>query len=252
MKDIKEKTNLVLDIGIVLLSSGAHARRIKETVTKLANLLGMENVATVIQLTTLTISFDYQGNFFTRAKKVERHGVDMSLVDQISKMAYRAVSENYSFALLQKEFQQILSQARKYPLIVVNLAVAISCCAFCRIFGGNGQDVLVTFAASFLAFFLRHILLKQKINNYITIMAAAAIGTGFALFCVTQWDLQHFAVISNVLFLIPGVLLINSYVDILHDRPMIGIGRLLVGTNIIASIAIGMVIALGLFGNYQI
>ncbi len=252
MLEIREKTNLLLEIGIALLSSGAHARRVKEIVTKLAYLLELENVATVIQLTTLTISFDYQDTFFTRAKKVERHGVDLNLVNQISKMAHQAISQHFDLASLQTEFQQIILGSRKYPTPVVTLAVAISCSAFCRIFGGTIHDVLVTFGATACAFYLRHTLMKKKVNNYLTIMAAAWAGTTIALLCVTQWQLPHFAVISNVLFLIPGVLLINSYVDILHDRPMIGIGRLLVGINIIASIAIGMVMALGPFGNYQI
>ena len=60
------------------------------------------------------------------------------------------------------------------------------------------------------------------------------------------------ALATSVLFLIPGVPMINSIIDILEGHVLAGTSRLINATNLIICIALGLFITLQLLGVDQL
>ena len=117
---------------------------------------------------------------------------------------------------------------------------------FCALFGGDLFACLLVALDTAAGFYLRKFLIGRGLNHYVAITLAAAISIaipalGIYLGCPTETGSMALA---SVLYLIPGVPLINGIIDIVEGHTLSGTSRLIHGALIILSIASGMAITL--------
>jgi uncharacterized membrane protein YjjP (DUF1212 family) len=126
------------------------------------------------------------------------------------------------------------------------LLVGVAGASFCRLFGGNAIEMAVTFVATFIGLFVRQEVVKLNFNPYLCVFFASLVSSLIAGSC---WKLgiggtmQH-AFTASVLFLIPGVPLINSFSDLIEDNILNGIVRGINGLMIAFAIALGLMSAM--------
>jgi len=137
---------------------------------------------------------------------------------------------------------QRLKALPHYPRLVVLGLVGLAGAAFCRIFGGGYVEMAVAFIATVVGLFVRQEAMRVKFNPYLCVYFAsltASFIAGMAEFYQigTQPD-KAFA--TSVLFLVPGVPLINSVTDLLEGNIQNGIIRGINGLIIAFSIAMGL------------
>lgn len=118
---------------------------------------------------------------------------------------------------------------------------------FCALFGGDLFACLLVALDTAAGFYLRKFLIGRGLNHYVAITLAAAISIaipalGIYLGCPTETGPTALA--TSVLYLIPGVPLINGIIDIVEGHTLSGTSRLIHGALIILSIASGMAITL--------
>ena len=121
------------------------------------------------------------------------------------------------------------------------------------IFGGDHHNSYLEFGMSFLATLLglagRRILQLKKFNIFICWAWAAFISVsvvnGFRLLGVEEYKN---ALASCVLWLIPGVPLINGFIDLLTGYVVAGIAKLAYAMMLIFMISIGFYLSLFIFG----
>jgi uncharacterized membrane protein YjjP (DUF1212 family) len=126
-----------------------------------------------------------------------------------------------------KERLQLIKKQPHYPRLLVLAVVSLAGSAFCYTFGGDALEMGITFLATFCGLFLKQELVKRSVNTYLTtffsaFMAALVIGIFWKIGVPNQLD-QAFA--TSVLFLIPGVPLVLSFVDLLDGFILNGIDR---------------------------
>ena len=240
--ETKELGALLLDIGISLLQAEASSSRIRTTLHRLAAAYHYVPHITIGAKSVALVLNDKDGNtLFNSALSTSLHSINFSVISAITRFSWMAAVKRLPADELKSELGK--SQAAgHYPRIVILCFVSLAGAAFCYTFGGGYIEMSITFGATFCGLFVKQQLAKSKINPYICTYAAATIASLFTgFFHITGLTVSPVSAFSTcVLFLVPGVLLINSLTDLIDGNTINGIVK---GVNAVIHV---LAIALGL------
>jgi len=246
MKILKEDTqsvgNILLEIGAMLMSSGASTNRTRVTLERLARGLGYGIELLITQRALmLTIIEKDQQHLFSRLKRISPHGVNFRIVSGISHLSWNVMEQNWTVTQIAEELQRLKSLPH-YPRLVVLGFVGLAGSAFCNIFGGGSTEMAVAFIATVTGLFVRQEAMKKKFNPYLCVFFAAFVASLIAglaeYYHIGLQPDKAFA--TSVLFLVPGVPLINSVTDLMDGNIQNGMVRAMNGLMIAFSIAMGL------------
>ncbi len=241
-EDAQAVGNVLLEVGSVLMSSGANTNRVRITLTRIARGLGYGIELLITHRALMLTIFDKnQQHFFSKLKRTSPHGVNFRIVSGISHLSWNVIENKMTVAEIWDEINR-LKALPHYPRFVVLSLVALAGSAFCYIFGGGYVEMAVAFVATFAGLFVRQEATKMKFNPYMCVFFASFAASFIAglseyFHLGTQPD-KAFA--TSVLFLVPGVPLINSVTDLLEGNLQNGIVRAMNGLIIAFSIAMGL------------
>lgn len=241
-EDAQSVGTVLLEVGATLMSSGASTSRTRVTLERMARGLGygIELLITHRALMLTIIEKDQQ-HFFSRLKRTSPHGVNFRVVSGISHLSWNVLEKKWTVLQIAEELQR-LKALPHYPRLVILGLVALAGSAFCNIFGGGYIDMAVAFVATFAGLFVRQEAIKAKFNPYICVFFAAftaSLIAGLAEhFQIGSEPEKAFA--TSVLFLVPGVPLINSVTDLMDGNIQNGMVRAMNGLMISFSIALGI------------
>ena len=239
---INELCKLLLDAGSLLMSSGANTARIRLNIMRIANAYGYNAELLVThRALMLTIYDEEKDYFFSRLKRTSPHGANFRIVSGISRMSWSIVEEKWSLEQSKEELNR-LKLLPHYPRWIILLMVSLAGASFCRLAGGEYLDMLISAGATCAGLFIRQEAAKKMYNAYLCIFFAALVSSlisGMAL--KLQVGIHpEYAFATSVLYLIPGIPLINSLSDLLDGNIMNGIVRGVNGLMMSFAIALGM------------
>ena len=246
--EINDIGSILLEIGTLLMSSGATTSRVRNTVHRISEALGYNTSMLITnRAITLSISDKSEQHFFNSLKRTSPHGVNFKVVSGISRMSWRVVDEKWTPGQIKTELDRLTSLPH-YPRLLVLSLVGLAGASFCRLFGGSVLEMAVTFLATFVGLRVRQEAVIKQFNPYLCVFfasfAASMISGLFRKLGIGN-TMEH-AFTASVLFLIPGVPLINSFSDLIDDNILNGVVR---GIN---GLLIAFAIALGLMGAMMI
>lgn len=244
--NIEEAGILLLEIGAHLMSSGASSNRVRVTIDRIAQAFEMEAELLVTNRALMLTVMDKENHeYFSKVKRTSPHGVNFRLVSGISRMSWRVVEEKWDLSQIWNEFNRLKSLS-VYPRIVILMFVALAGASFCRLFGGDILEMVLTFIASFMGLFVRQESLKKEFNPYLCVFFASLTASLIAgLGIIFGWgESPENAFATSVLFLIPGVPLINSFTDFIDGNILNGMVRLINSLLIAFAIALGLLSAM--------
>jgi uncharacterized membrane protein YjjP (DUF1212 family) len=192
---------------------------------------------------------DDNGKFYSsKLKRTQPHGVNFKVLSGISRMSWRVQDEDWDLDQIKQELVRLKS-LHHYPRWLILLLVGLAGASFCRLFGGGWVEMLVAFIATFAGLFVRQEAIKRNFNPYICVFMASTIASIFSGFAVKLGIGAHpeLAFATSVLFLVPGIPLINSFTDLIDGNISIGIVRGTNGMLIAFSIALGLLAAMVIF-----
>lgn len=241
-EDSQSAGTILLETGALLMSSGASTHRTRVTLERMAKGLGygIELLITHRALMLTIIEKDQQ-HFFSRLKRTSPHGVNFRIVSGISHLSWNVMEQGWTIAQIAEELQR-LKALPHYPRLVILGFVGLAGAAFCRLFGGGYIEMIVAFVATVAGLFVRQEALRVKFNPYLCVFFAAFTASLIAGLA------EHFhigaepdkAFATSVLFLVPGVPLINSVTDLMDGNIQNGLVRAMNGLMIAFSIAMGL------------
>lgn len=241
-EDAQSAGNILLEIGALLMSSGASTHRTRLTLERLAKGLGYSIELLITQRALmLTITEKDQQHFISRLKRTSPHGVNYRIVSGISHLSWNVLEQNWTLNQIAEEVKR-LKALPHYPRLVVLGLVGLAGAAFCRIFGGGYVEMAVAFTGTVAGLFTRQEAHRLKFNPYLCVFFAAFVASFIAglaeHFNIGNQPDKAFA--TSVLFLVPGVPLINSVTDLMDGNIQNGIVRAMNGLMIAFSIAMGL------------
>jgi uncharacterized membrane protein YjjP (DUF1212 family) len=252
-KNIKanEVAEFILDAGVFLMASGAHSGRVWRNCRRIAEHWGyrMNFNPTFTGIMVSVWDDKNRENAVTRYKTAPANIVHLETLTQISHLSWKIADNEIEYDDACLELEAIKHKAH-YPFWLVALAVGISCGCLCTLAGGSPIDAALAFCGASVGSIARHFILKKQFNQFLSIIIASAITTLIAgtdtIFGLGRAPEMTLA--TSVLYLIPGVPLINSVIDLLEGYFSASIARSLFAASIVSSIAVGMILSITLLG----
>ncbi|MCL5128254.1 MULTISPECIES: threonine/serine exporter ThrE family protein [unclassified Algibacter] len=253
-KKFQQTADLLFEISSLLMVSGANTSRINISIDRFASVLNFDVQSWISQKTIImTLTDEVTKQSTTKVYNLPPHALSYLIISEISKSSWTAIHENWSLEEIEAEIKRI-KELEKYPKIVVLFAVSFAIAGFCNLFKGDYLNMLVAFISAFVGLFVAQQAHRLKYNMYIRIFLAslvasliASIGMVFNIGANPQT-----AVATSILFLVPGVTLINSFTDLLEGNILNGVVRFAMGAMTVLAIATGLFIAMYVFSINKI
>ena len=220
--ELKEIAQFIAEYATRLMGSGVHTSRVVRNSKRLGEALGVRVIVSAFQrVVTFSVCDDESGEIYSEVADIPPLPISFELNAELSALSWEAFDRRLPLAEIRARYADIIARPRLDPIFTLIL-VGFANASFCRLFGGDWFAVSIVFTATLLGFLLRQRMQARGFNNYVIFIASEV------------------ALATSVLFLIPGVPLINGVIDIVEGHVLNGIARLASALMLIICIAIGL------------
>ena len=228
---IRHKLDLLLRTGQLLVESAADTNRIMRNMKRTAAFLGLpeEHLHIYVQFNMLMVNLSDNEHSYTKFQRCDKHGINMTTISLISKLSWKAIREDYTIEQYADELEAIAKRPRNYTPVQVAIGTGFACGGFCIQFGCDWTAFFYASFAAAIGMYLRGLMLRKGLNNYMGIAIAAFISTVIAwatTYLPSSWtDTPLHPLLACALFIVPGVPLINFVDDMLDNYIQVGLTR---------------------------
>ncbi len=236
----------ILDVGEIMLISGAEVNRVENTIQHMAGAYGYSKVDVFTITSSIVVTVHGpDGNIETQTRRINRYDTDMRRVERCNSLSRTVCVAPLLLSELQAEIEEI-RQEKKYPGWLVFLAYGLVSSAFCIFFGGGVGDMVSAFLGGLL---LRILLLlgnRLKVQNIILTMLCSGAAGLLTVFLVHLGlgDSVDKIMIGNIMLLIPGIALTTSLRDMISGDLISGLLGLCEAVIRAVAIAVGVALVL--------
>lgn len=245
---------LALDAGLLMHQSGAGTHRTSSAMQRIAKSLGAARVETMISSTNIGATVERAGEggneTLSAFRKAPHMGANFSTLSSVRRWLHQLEHGELDLHSARTQLSEIAKRAIHYPRWFITLMVGISCGGFAALFGGDIPAILCTTFGATAGMAVRFWLVLRHFKPSIFATVASFVAlllTGL----IAPWvsTTPDAALAASVLFLIPGVPLINGASDLLNGNYLNGMVRFTMSAVIIFGIAVGVSIALRILGQ---
>lgn len=246
-----EMANFILDIGVFLTASGAHSGRVWRNCKRIADRWGfhMNINPTFTGMLVSVWDENDRSNAVTLYKTAPPHSVHFEILTLISHLSWRIADKEIDFEEALTELEKIKSK-QNYHYGSIAFAVGVSCACLCILAGGDIKDAIMAMLGASFGSWGRYLVMKKQFNPFLSFILASFITTMIAgldtILGIGQ--APEVTLATAVLYLIPGVPLINSVIDLLEGYLSAALSRSLFAASILLCIAAGMTLSIMLLG----
>lgn len=247
MKKRQMTSDLLMDIAITQMECGAHTSRVIHNISRIANAFNYDLELAILQKSIMT-TITYRHNeavTHTAVRRTKPSHLNLRILSDLTTLSWQVTQHRPTLEELRDLYKAILRKP-SLPKGLVLLMVSAANASFCRLFHGDWAAMGLVFVGTALAFFVRQQLVARHANLSLVFVVCAfissfVVGLGNLFPISTTPDI---ALATSVLFLIPGVPLINSVLDLVEGYVLSGLSRLVNALNLIFCIALGLMITL--------
>ena len=238
---LREKASIIGRIGIMFLSCGTGAWRVRSSMNILAEIMGITCTADIGLMSIEYTCFDGEEGF-TQSLCLTNTGVNTSKLNRLEHFIqeFEVDGKNMSGEELHSLLDDIERIHGLYSPIALGFAAALACCGFTFLLGGGPIEMFCAFVGAGFGNFLRCKLTKHHFTLFLCIVSSVSLAClvyagflkiGEVLFGIS---IQHEAgYICAMLFIIPGFPFITSGIDLAKLDMRSGIERLMYALIII-------------------
>ena len=238
--ELKAIARFVAEYATRLMGSGVHTSRVVRNTKRLGEALGVRVIVSAFQkVVNFSVVDDESGEVCTEAADIPPLPISFELNAELSALSWEAYDERLPLGEIERRDREIVARPRLDPIFTLVL-VGLANASFCRLFGGDWFAVSIVFTATLIGFFLKQGMQARGFNHYVIFIASAFVASMYASVALTFDTTSDVAIATSVLFLIPGVPLINGVIDIVEGHILNGIARLTSALMLIVCIAIGL------------
>lgn len=214
-----------INIGEQLLVSGAEISRVEDTIQRICKAYGIRqshifSIASCIIVTLET----RDGEWITQTRRILGYGTNLWRLDRLNNLSRTICATCPTYEKINEEYEKIL-KGPEYSLVAQCATCAMIAAAFTVFFGGNLRD---GFAALFVGIVLKmtsYALSELKIKAiFSNIICSLISGIACILVCyIGLGEHVEMIMIGNIMLLIPGVLMTNSFRDFISGDMITGL-----------------------------
>lgn len=229
-----EKASVIGRVGLIMLSCGTGAWRVRTSMNRLSKELG---VTCTVDVGLMSIVFNcFDGNdCVSQSLSIANTGVNTSklyrmeqFVDHFSEEEAHMTGED-----IHKRLDEIEEIHALYSPAKLGLAAALACCGFTFLLGGGPVEMALAFIAAGIGNLIRTKLIKHHytlfLNIAVSVSAACFTYAVFLKLAELDFHIPEFheaGYICSMLFIIPGFPFITSGIDLAKLDLRSGLERL--------------------------
>lgn len=223
-----------------LMGTGVHTSRVVRNTKRIGEAFGLDVKLSVFHRNIiLTIINKETNEARNEVVDIPAHPISFEHNSELSALSWEAVDNHLSLEELKDKYKKIISAPRIHPLFVL-LLVGFANASFCKLFGGDLISMGIVFSATITGFYLKQQMQMKKINHYVVFIVSAFVASLCASTALIFDTTSEIAMATSVLYLVPGVPLINGVIDVVEGYVLTGFARLTEASLLIVSIAIGL------------
>jgi len=219
---LKEKASIVGRVGLMMLSVGTGAWRVRASMNKIARAL---NITCNADIGLLSIEFTCieKDETYTNAISINTTGINTDKLTLLENFAdgFSERAEKYSVEQFHRILDKFNEIPHNYNAINLALASALACCGFTFLLGGGAIEMILAFFGAGTGQFVR----KKLIEKHITLLANVTAGVASACCMYVLLiklaeivlgisEVHQAGYICSMLFVIPGFPLITGGIDL--------------------------------------
>ena len=219
---LTEKASIIGRVGIMLLSCGTGAWRVRSSMNTLAEVMGITCTADIGLMSIEYTCFDGEDGY-TQALCLTNTGVNTSKLNRLEKFIRNFEKEGKHIS--GEQLHQLLDEIKKihglYSPVALGMAAALACGGFTFLLGGGPIEMLCAFIGAGVGNYVRCKLTKHHFTLFLCIVSSVSLAcftyAGFLKLAEILWgiSIQHEAgYICAMLFIIPGFPFITSGIDL--------------------------------------
>lgn len=239
---LKQYSRFLSDYATRLQGSGVHTTRVIRNVHRIASSWGVQVEMTVLHKTlTLTVSTRDGQHVYNKVSTIHPRPISFRLNADLSALSWQAYDEHLPLSELWTRYQAIIAKPRISNWIVLPL-VGVANAAFCGLFGGDGWACGMVAVATWLGYGVKIRMTCRNLNIFGVWFTCSLLSSLIASLCVFLHlgQTPDIAIAASALYLVPGVPLINSVIDMVEGHVLTGFARLIDALLLIGCLAIGM------------
>lgn len=245
----------LLDYADALLSAGAQTSRIVRNVCRLAEAFDCK-IHLVVFPKTLMMTLERRGEeVHSAVRKTRPAQLNFRILTELRILTWETLKNNLSMDECRSRYEKILKEKRNSG-VKLCFFVALANASFCYLLGGytmaNGgfRSSVAVFTGTFVGFFLKEILTKYHVNHLIVFTLCAFVSSFIAgIFALEMQFHTDLALSTSVLFLVPGVPLLNGVIDLIDGHVLAGVSRIVNATALVLAMTLGLIFTVILLGS---
>lgn len=245
----EKELNLLLEISSLLMSSGANTKRVIGSVNRFAFALNLESHELISHKSMIMTVIDKNTKeTYTVVNQIPKYKINFSVVAEISRASWTAADKYWDYEQIMKRIN-LIKNGNRYPVWVEFLTVSFAGAGFAKLFGGDYLNMIVAFIATLIGLLVSKIAARVNVNSYArTYLSAVFASVTASLGIIFNIGSEpQVALATSVLFLVPGVPLINSFIDLFNNHILNGMVRFISGFIIVLAIGLGLITAMLIF-----
>lgn len=239
-QELTEILDFIAEYSTYLLGSGVHTSRVIRNSQRIGESQGIDIQLSSFQKSTIITARDEQsGEAITRVVKIPALPVSFERNSDLSALSWDAVDEALPLGEIRRRYGELVAKPRIDPIFVL-ITVGLANASFCKLFGGDWTAVSIVFTATLVGFAAKQRMQAHGVNHFLIFIIAAFMASLCASAALRFDCTAETALATSVLFLVPGVPLINGVIDIVEGHILIGCSRLINALLLIICIAVGL------------
>ncbi len=250
---LREKSSIVGRVGMILLSCGSSAWRVRDAMNSICESLNIVCTAD-IGLMSITYNCIDQTDSITQVFTLKSTGVNTNKLMKIENFVndFKEEHMDQSVREIHKQLREIEHTEELYNAVQAGLGAAFACAAFAFLLGGGPVEMICTFFGAGLGQFTRKSLRHKSISMLLcTVLGVIVSSLTYAGVITIAQELFHLAArheagyICAMLFVIPGYPFITSGIDFAKSDMRSGMERLMYAVMIVlVSTIVAWIVAL--------
>lgn len=245
-EELEEILQTALEVGVQIHRAGGYTARTDAGMRRVALALGADRAEPAITARVVSLTV-YRGSWSrTAMRSAVTAGVNFSELTELSQLTKSA--DEMSATEVSAELKRIKTESSRYPDWVLTPAVGLATASLAGIYGADAGGMLAAGLAGMAGGWLRKWLTQQRFKPFVYAVLCAFVSTAVVLMLGAWTSTLNAALAACVLYLVPGVPLLNGSADLLTGFYLNGIARLTMASVVFVGASIGLLVALGLWG----
>lgn len=239
-QELTEILDFITEYATYLLGSGVHTSRVIRNSQRIGVSQGVDIQLSSFQKSIIITAHDeHSREAITRVVAIPALPISFERNSDLSALSWDALDERLPLDEIRRRYEKLIAKPRIDPIFVL-ITVGLANASFCRLFGGDWTAMGIVFTSTLVGFSARQQMQARGVNHFLVFIISAFLASLCASSALFFDCTAETALATSVLFLVPGVPLINGVIDIVDGHILIGVSRLINAMLLIVCIAIGL------------